>query len=151
MGGRRFVESLYQALFALPAGMSFTKRKENRAWSQVTFNVAFPLFKQVPFAIIKHTGYKQSQMLWPLPLFCVIAMNRVWFSDVLSSCLFSKCRTEVMAFNFAYFLKFFSRHLLPFFRVVRQSWQCVRDQNTAEQRILNGTAPSSSLWLFPIF
>ena len=38
VGGRRFVEGLYQGLFsfALPARMLFTKRNENRAWSQVS-------------------------------------------------------------------------------------------------------------------
>ena len=39
VGGRRFAEGLYQALFsfALPAGMLFTKQNEKWAWSKVKF------------------------------------------------------------------------------------------------------------------
>ena len=40
VGSRRFVEGLYQGSFrfALPSGMLFTDRNENRAWSPVTIS-----------------------------------------------------------------------------------------------------------------
>ena len=58
------------------------------------------------------------------------------FSDVLSSSLFSKCKTEIMAFYSAYFFKFFSRHF-TFFPGGLAKLTCVCDENTAEQVIIS--------------